>query len=291
MNQICTLSSSHPYAPGVPVMCCPRQRLACWCLPWTAIYAQSLAGNYSSAGRIMAATAMIAQTGRQAWSRCLIVLVTLHMSSMVLILCTQACFTSMTADRMLHACNGEDTTLKLSLFASDRETLIRLLAANLVLEYHIRPPSERRTIVAFNVISSTCMNTTTNSDKSTRTKSTRISFHHGAVCGAAFWWTLGYESSSEIHATAMLCRLVHCQGQAALSRHHVMSTRAYQAQYWITTQVLLVWCATTIPTDVHRWDKQHNITSKLARDRGQTFEVTVSTMILSPTSKGCTTNR
>ena len=83
---------------------------------------------------------------------------------------------------MLHACNGEDITLKLSLFASERETLIRLLAANLVLEYHIRPPSERRTMVAFNVISSTCIDVTFNHETSTRTD-----FHHDAVSGAATW--------------------------------------------------------------------------------------------------------
>ena len=79
---------------------------------------------------------------------------------------------------MLQAYYG-DSTLKLSLFASERETLIRLLAANLVLEYHIRPPSERRTIVAFNAISSTCTSMTPNNDKSTGT-----SFHHDAVSGA-----------------------------------------------------------------------------------------------------------
>ncbi len=47
-------------------------------------------------------------------------------------------------------------TLKLSLLLSERDTLMRLLEANLVLEYHMRPPSERQTIVALNVISSTC---------------------------------------------------------------------------------------------------------------------------------------
>lgn len=46
-------------------------------------------------------------------------------------------------------------TLKLSDLLSERDKLIMLLVANLVLEYHMRPPSERRTIVAFRVISST----------------------------------------------------------------------------------------------------------------------------------------
>lgn len=47
-------------------------------------------------------------------------------------------------------------TLKVSLLPSERDTLMRFPEANLVFEYHMRPPSERRTIVAFSVISSTC---------------------------------------------------------------------------------------------------------------------------------------
>lgn len=43
-----------------------------------------------------------------------------------------------------------------------------------------------------------------------------------------------------IHATDILCRLVHGQGPGALLRHHLMSARAYQAQCKITKQVLLV---------------------------------------------------
>lgn len=46
-------------------------------------------------------------------------------------------------------------TLKLSHLLSERDRLMTLLVASLVLEYHMRPPSERRTIVAFSVISST----------------------------------------------------------------------------------------------------------------------------------------
>ena len=46
-------------------------------------------------------------------------------------------------------------TFTASLLLSDRLMLITLLAASLVLEYHMRPPSERFTMVAFNVISST----------------------------------------------------------------------------------------------------------------------------------------
>ena len=46
-------------------------------------------------------------------------------------------------------------TLKLSHLLSERDKLITLLVASFVFEYHMRAPSERRTIVAFSVISST----------------------------------------------------------------------------------------------------------------------------------------
>ena len=46
-------------------------------------------------------------------------------------------------------------TLKLSDLLSERDKLMTLLVASFMLEYHMRAPSERRTIVAFSVISST----------------------------------------------------------------------------------------------------------------------------------------